>query len=111
MSVARGQGSRCYADASTAAAIGLRCGFAPASVASGQRERVLIGRAGSSCRFATLGGTLNESDARSGNIAAGIGALINSTRQLGLVNDNTIYMGSEVPAGQALLKVGKELRK
>jgi len=55
--------------------------------------------------------TLNENDARSGNIAAGIGALINVTRQLGLVYDNTIYMGNEVPAGQALLKVGKKLRK
>lgn len=55
--------------------------------------------------------TLNEADARAGNIAAGIGALINVTRQLGLVYDNTIYMGSEVPSGQALLKVGKKLRK
>jgi hypothetical protein len=55
--------------------------------------------------------TLNENDARSGNIAAGIGALINATRQLGLVYDNTIYMGNDVPAGQALLKVGKKLRK
>lgn len=55
--------------------------------------------------------TLNENDARSGNIAAGIGALINATRQLGLVYDNTIYMGNEVPAGQALLKIGKKLRK
>jgi hypothetical protein len=55
--------------------------------------------------------TLNEADARAGNIAAGIGALINATRQLGLVYDNTIYMGNEVPAGQALLKVGKKLRK
>lgn len=55
--------------------------------------------------------TLNEADARAGNIAAGIGALINVTRQLGLVYDNTIYMGNEVPSGQALLKVGKKLRK
>jgi len=55
--------------------------------------------------------TLNEADARAGNIAAGIGALINATRQLGLVYDNTIYMGNEVPAGQALLRVGKKLRK
>lgn len=55
--------------------------------------------------------TLNENDARAGNIPAGIGALINATRQLGLVYDNTIYMGSDVPSGQALLKVGKKLRK
>ena len=55
--------------------------------------------------------TLNENDARAGNIPAGIGALINATRQLGLVYDNTVYMGSEVPSGQALLKVGKKLRK
>ena len=55
--------------------------------------------------------TLNEADARAGNIAAGIGALINATRQLGLVYDNTIYMGNEVPSGQALLKIGKKLRK
>ena len=32
-------------------------------------------------------------------------------RQLGLVYDNTVYMDNEVPAGQALLKVGKKLRK
>ncbi len=55
--------------------------------------------------------TLNEEDARGGKIPAGIGALINATRQLGLVYDNTIYMGSDVPSGQALLKVGKKLRK
>ena len=55
--------------------------------------------------------TLNENDARAGNIPAGIGALINATRQLGLVYDNTVYMGSDVPSGQALLKVGKKLRK
>lgn len=55
--------------------------------------------------------TLNEEDARAGKISAGLGALINATRQLGLVYDNTIYMGSEVPSGQALLKVGKKLRK
>ena len=39
------------------------------------------------------------------------GALINVVRQLGLVYDNTIYMDNDVPAGQALLKVGKKLRK
>jgi hypothetical protein len=55
--------------------------------------------------------TLNENDARAGNIPAGIGALINATRQLGLVYDNTVYMGSDVPSGQALLRVGKKLRK
>ena len=46
-----------------------------------------------------------------GKISAGIGALINAVRQLGLVYDNTIYMNDEVPAGEALLKVGKKLRK
>jgi hypothetical protein len=55
--------------------------------------------------------TLNENDARAGNSPAGIGALINATRQLGLVYDNTVYMGSVVPSGQALLRVGKKLRK
>ena len=55
--------------------------------------------------------TLNEEDARGGKIPAALGALINATRQLGLVYDNTIYMGSDVPSGQALLKVGKKLRK
>jgi hypothetical protein len=55
--------------------------------------------------------TLNEEDARGGKIPAGTGALINATRQLGLVYDNTIYMGSDVPTGQALLKIGKKLRK
>jgi hypothetical protein len=55
--------------------------------------------------------TLNESDARAGRISGGIGALINAVRKLGLVYDNTIYMNREVPAGQALVKVGKKLRK
>lgn len=55
--------------------------------------------------------TLNESDARAGRISAGLGALINAVRKLGLVYDNTIYMNREVPAGQALVKVGKKLRK
>jgi hypothetical protein len=53
---------------------------------------------------------LNEDDARSGQISAGLGALINGVRQLGLVYDGTIYMDNEVPAGQALIKVGKKLR-
>lgn len=53
---------------------------------------------------------LNEDDARSGQISGGVGALINSIRQLGLVYDGTIYMDNEVPAGQALVKVGKKLR-
>lgn len=55
--------------------------------------------------------TLNEADARAGRISAGAGALINVVRKLGLALDNTIYMSSEVPAGQVLLKVGKKLRK
>jgi hypothetical protein len=55
--------------------------------------------------------TLNETDARAGKISAGIGALINVVRQLGLVYDNTIYMNGEVPSGEALVKVGKKLRK
>jgi hypothetical protein len=55
--------------------------------------------------------TLNESDARAGRISVGIGALINAVRKLGLVYDNTVYMNREVPSGQALVKVGKKLRK
>jgi hypothetical protein len=54
--------------------------------------------------------TLNEADARSGRISAGVGALINVVRQLGLVYDNTVYMNDEVPSGQAQLRVGKKLR-
>jgi hypothetical protein len=54
---------------------------------------------------------LNESDARGGRIAAGIGALINAVRKLGLVYDNTVYMSDEIPAGQAQLRVGKKLRR
>jgi hypothetical protein len=54
---------------------------------------------------------LNEKDARSDQIPAGLAGLINVIRQLGLVYDNTIYMDNEVPEGQALLKVGKKLRK
>ena len=37
--------------------------------------------------------------------------VIHDRVQLGLVYDNTIYMNREVPAGQALVKVGKKLRK
>jgi hypothetical protein len=54
---------------------------------------------------------LNETDARAGTISPGIGALINAVRALGLVYDNTVFMDEEVPAGQALLKVGKKLKK
>ena len=54
---------------------------------------------------------LNEDDARADKIPPGIAGLINVVRQLGLVYDSTIYMDNEVPAGQALLKVGKKLRK
>lgn len=53
---------------------------------------------------------LNESDARGGRISAGLGALINAVRKLGLVYDNTIYMSDEIPSGQAQLRVGKKLR-
>jgi hypothetical protein len=55
--------------------------------------------------------TLNEKDARAGQVTVGIGALIDVVRQLGLAYDNTIYMNDEVPSGQAQLKVGKKLRK
>jgi len=55
--------------------------------------------------------TLNEEDARGDHIADGIVVLINTVRKLGLVYDSTVYMDNEVPAGQALVKVGKKLRK
>jgi len=54
---------------------------------------------------------LNEKDARSDQIPPGLAGLINVVRQLGLVYDNTVYMDNDVPEGQALLKVGKKLRK
>jgi hypothetical protein len=54
---------------------------------------------------------LNEDDARAGRIPPGVAGLINVVRQLGFVYDNTVYMDNDVPAGQALLKVGKKLRK
>ena len=54
---------------------------------------------------------LNEDDARADHIPPGVAGLINVVRKLGLVYDNTVYMDNEVPAGQALLKVGKKLRK
>src|SRR5882757_831820 len=54
---------------------------------------------------------LNEKDARSDQIPPGLAGLINVVRQLGLVYDSTIYMDNDVPEGQALLKVGKKLRK
>ena len=54
---------------------------------------------------------LNEDDARANQIAPGVAGLINVVRQLGLVYDNTVYMDNDVPNGQALLKVGKKLRK
>jgi len=54
---------------------------------------------------------LNEKDARSDQIPPALAGLINVVRQLGLVYDNTVYMDNDVPEGQALLKVGKKLRK
>jgi hypothetical protein len=54
---------------------------------------------------------LNEDDARANHIPPGVAGLINVVRQLGLVYDNTVYMDNDVPEGQALLKVGKKLRK
>jgi hypothetical protein len=54
---------------------------------------------------------LNEKDARGDQIPPGVAGLINVVRQLGLVYDNTVYMDNDVPEGQALLKVGKKLRK
>ena len=54
---------------------------------------------------------LNENDARSDQIPPVVAGLINVVRQLGLVYDNTVYMDNDVPDGQALLKVGKKLRK
>ena len=54
---------------------------------------------------------LNENDARKDKISDGVAALINTVRQLGMVYDSTIYMDNDVPEGQALLKVGKKLRK
>ena len=53
--------------------------------------------------------TLNEHDGRAGRINSGVGALINITRKLSLVDGNTIYMTAEVPAGQVQLKIGKKL--
>lgn len=55
--------------------------------------------------------TLNEADARAGRIAPGVGALINVMRALGLSRGNTIYMTSELAAGEVMLKVGRKLRK
>lgn len=55
--------------------------------------------------------TLNEADARAGRISAGVGALINAVRKLGLTQGNTIYMNSEVQPGQVQLRIGKKLRK
>jgi hypothetical protein len=55
--------------------------------------------------------TLNEDDARAGKISAGVGALINVVRELGLTRDNTIYMNGDIPAGEVQLKVGRKLRK
>lgn len=53
--------------------------------------------------------TLNEADGRAGRINTGVGALINIARKLSLVDDNTIYMAAEVPAGQVQIKIGKKL--
>jgi hypothetical protein len=54
---------------------------------------------------------LNEDDGRSNQIPPGVAGLINVVRQLGLIYDNTVYMDNDDPNGQALLKVGKKLRK
>jgi hypothetical protein len=54
---------------------------------------------------------LNENDARGDKIPPGVAGLINAVRKLGLVYDSTIYMDNDVPEGQALVKIGKKLRK
>jgi hypothetical protein len=53
---------------------------------------------------------MNETDARAGNIPAGVAGLVKAIRELGLVYDGTLYMDNEVPSGQALVKVGKKLK-
>jgi len=53
--------------------------------------------------------TLNEADGRAGRATTGVGALINITRKLCLVDGNTIYMNGEVAEGEVLLKIGKKL--
>jgi hypothetical protein len=53
--------------------------------------------------------TLNEADGRAGRVNVAVGALINVVRKLGLTDGNTIYMNSEIPAGQILVKIGKKL--
>jgi hypothetical protein len=53
---------------------------------------------------------LNEQDARSDRSPPGRWADQRGPAA-GLVYDSTIYLDDEVPAGQALLKVGKKLRK
>ena len=55
--------------------------------------------------------TLNESDGRAGRVNVAIGALINVVRKLGLTDGNTIYMNGEIPAGEALIKIGKKLQR
>jgi hypothetical protein len=54
---------------------------------------------------------MNETDARAGNIPAGVAGLVKAIRELGLVYDGTLYMDNDVPSGQALVKVGKKLKK
>ena len=55
--------------------------------------------------------TLNEADGRAGRVNVAIGALINVVRKLGLTEGNTIYMNGEIPAGEALIKIGKKLQR
>lgn len=54
--------------------------------------------------------TLNEADARAGRLSAGMGALINAVRKLGLADGNTVFMNSDVPSGEVELRVGRRLR-
>lgn len=55
--------------------------------------------------------TLNEADGRAGRIPAGVGALINAVRTLGLVADNSVFMNADIPSGEVQIRVGRKLRR
>ena len=54
---------------------------------------------------------INETDARADKIPPGVAGLVKAIRELGLVYDGTVYLDNDVPSGQALVKVGKKLKK
>jgi hypothetical protein len=54
---------------------------------------------------------INETDARADKIPPGVAGLVKAIWELGMVYDGTVYLDIDVPSGQALVMVGKKMKK